>query len=205
MIHNPLLRCLATTLFAACAAQCVFAIVTDRRTLTGVVNRALHIAAAVAMAVMAWPRGAQLSTTGPMVFFFAAAVWFVVIALAVPGHRITNAYYAAMMLAMSWMYAVMNAALLPALTEDAEEVGTQASTMPMAGTVMPHTIVDASPPPFVAEVSWTCVVGFAVAACWWLYVLFTRPRREFSAHHLFDVGMQATMAAGMVGMFGLIL
>ncbi len=123
MIQDLLLRWIVTALFVISAAECGFAIAADRRSLTHVVGHSLHFVMAVAMAVMAWPRGAALPTTGPMVFFLAATVWFVVVALAESGHRVSNAYHASMMLAMAWMYAVMSGSLLPTPTEGTGDGG----------------------------------------------------------------------------------
>ena len=115
MVHDLTLRWVVTVLFGLSAAECAFAIATGHRTWTLTVGRLLHVVMAVSMGVMAWPKGAELPTTEPMIFFLLATAWFAVIALTPPGagHRLVNGYHALMMLAMSWMYAVMNGHVLP--------------------------------------------------------------------------------------------
>lgn len=76
MIHDLMLRWVVTGLFVLTAAECGLAIIAKRRPWTLIVNHGLHFAMAVAMAVMAWPWGARVPTTGPAVFFLLAAVWF---------------------------------------------------------------------------------------------------------------------------------
>lgn len=209
MIHDLLLRWIVTALFVISAAECVYAVVTGTRSLTHVVGQLLHFLMAVAMAVMAWPRGAELPTTNPMVFFLLATLWFVGITLAESGHRLVNGYHAAMMLAMSWMYAVMSGSLVAAPAEGASG-GDGMSSMPgMPGMEMPGisgSDVGATPP-FITGLNWLCTVGFAAAAIWWLYLLFARRRAEPTAPatHFFGIACQAMMAAGMAVMFGVML
>src|ERR1700747_3036493 len=131
MIQDVFLRWIVTALFVLSAAECVFAIATGRLTWTQIVSRLLHLIMSVAMVAMAWPRGAALPTTGPMVFFLLAAVWFVAVGLTGVGHLILNGYHALMMLAMAWMYAVMNGNLLPGQRGAAH--GAHDMTSPHAG------------------------------------------------------------------------
>src|ERR1700752_425528 len=123
MIADPVLRWIVTALFVISAAECVYALAAGRRSLTHTVGHLLHLVMAIAMAVMEWPRGAALPTTGPMLFFLAATVWFAAITLVESGHRTVNAYHASMMLAMAWMYAVMSGSLLPSPSAGLDGVG----------------------------------------------------------------------------------
>jgi len=211
VIQDPVLRWIVTALFVVSAAECVFAIAAGRRSWPHMVSDSLHFVMAVAMTVMAWPRGAALPTTGPMVFFLAATVWFVVVALAESGHRIVNAYHASMMLAMSWMYAVMSGSLLPQPSEGMGP-GTHhiASTTSMPGMDMPDMAGSAEHiqnPPLISGLNWLCTVGFAIAAAWWLYWFFARRRAEPTApaNRFVGIACQAMMAAGMAIMFGVML
>jgi hypothetical protein len=216
VIEGLALRWVVTALFTLSAAECLFAGATGRRTATSVAGHLLHFVMAVAMAVMAWPGGAKLPTTGPAVFFLLATAWFVVVALtdAGSGHRIVNGYHALMMLAMSWMYAVMNGHLLPGqdsaqrhhiadgpqLNMPAMEIG----RTDMGGTdVSSHS---AGHPGWIAAINWLWTVGFAVATVWWLYRYFVERRaRPAERRCLLGIASQAMMAAGMAVMFGVML
>ena len=107
MIQDLALRWVVTLLFVFSAAVCVQAIAAHRHLVSHVISHSLHAVMAIAMAVMAWPRGAELPTRAPMIFFAAAAVWFAVITLRTTDHRVGNAYHTLMMAAMAWMYAAM--------------------------------------------------------------------------------------------------
>ena len=48
-----------------------------------------------------------------MIFFLAAAVWFLVVTVRASEHRVANGYHTFMMLAMAWMYAAMGACPCP--------------------------------------------------------------------------------------------
>ncbi len=215
MIQDLLLRWIVTALFVLSAAECVYAIATGRRVWTPIVGHLLHFVMAVAMAVMAWPRGAELPTTGPMIFFLVATVWFVVVALVQSGHRIINAYHASMMLAMAWMYAVMSGGLLPEPSEGTgQDGGHGAHHMPSMPSMpgmdmpgMPGPAESTGYPPFIAGLNWLCTVGFAIAAGWWLYLLLVRRHAEPTAraHRFLGTASQAMMAAGMAVMFGVML
>lgn len=222
MIQDLTLRWVVTLLFVLSAAECVYAIAAGRRRWPSVVGYSLHTIMAVAMAVMAWPWGADLPTVGPMVFFLLATVWFVVIAAsgAAAGHRIVTVYHALMMLAMAWMYAVMNGRLLPGQSSgsgEASSAGHHAghTDMPgMPGMDMPGmgATDTAAPsgtgyPAWIATLNWVCTVGFAIAAVFWLYrYLVARQSRSSgdTVHHL-GLLSQAMMAAGMAIMFGVML
>ncbi|MEQ0607496.1 DUF5134 domain-containing protein, partial [Mycobacterium tuberculosis] len=109
MIHDLMLRWVVTGLFVLTAAECGLAIIAKRRPWTLIVNHGLHFAMAVAMAVMAWPWGARVPTTGPAVFFLLAAVWFgatAVVAVRGTATRGLYGYHGLMMLATAWILAI---------------------------------------------------------------------------------------------------
>lgn len=209
MIEDLLLRCVVTALFVVTAALFGVASAANRGAVTYVVSGALHIIMAVAMVAMAWPQGAAIPTTPPMLFFLLAAVWYVVVTFAQPGHRLTNAYHAAMMLAMAWMYAVMSGQLVPASADGSSGGGHGGHHH--GGHVMPGGDMAAAPsdttPPFVTGLNWVCTVGFAIAAAVWLYVYFVRRRAEpeAPATQFFGITGQVLMATGMAIMFGVML
>lgn len=210
MISDLLLRWIVTALFVVSAAECGFALAVGRRPWTHAVGYLLHFVMAVAMAVMAWPRGAELPTTGPMWFFLAASLWFVVMGLVEAGHRGAYAYHAAMMLAMSWMYAAMGGILLPVPADGAGSGGGHAGHHASAATethAVANTELSAADPLLATGLNWLCTVGFAVAALWWLY-RYAVVRRSDSAgvgHRHLGIACQAMMAVGMSIMFGVTL
>lgn len=216
MIQDLLLRWVVTVLFALSAAESVYAMATGRRVWTHIVGHSLHFAMAVAMVVMAWPRGAALPTSGPMIFFLLATVWFVVVTLVQTGHRGINAYHAAMMLAMAWMYAVMGGGLLPTPAEGTASGGepaahhgsSAASSMPgmdMPGA--PSAAPSVGEPPFITGLNWLCAIGFTIAVGWWLYRYFVARKAEPTqpSHRFLGTAAQVMMAAGMAIMFAVML
>jgi len=208
MIDDLFLRWIVTALFVFSALECGYAIVTGRRDWTHVEAHLLHFVMAVAMAVMAWPRGATLPTTGPMVFFGLAAIWFLAIMFTTARHRAVGGYHAFMMLAMAWMYAVMNGSLLPgqAMSGHHDAQGS-AVAMNMPGMNMAAGAGASSGPGYPAWIDaldWLCTVVFAVAAVWWLYRYFAERQADPGRRHI-GIMCQAMMAAGMAVMFGVML
>jgi hypothetical protein len=208
VIDDLFLRWIVTALFVVSALECGYAIMTGRRAWTHNVGHLLHFVMAVAMAVMAWPRGAALPTTGPMVFFGLAAVWFLTITVTTARHRAVAGYHAFMMLAMAWMYAVMNGGLLPGQTASGTPPA-RASPMAMAMPGMDMSGAAGTPPApaypgWIDALDWLCTVVFVGAAVWWLYRFFVVRQADPARRHL-GIACQAMMAAGMAVMFGVML
>jgi hypothetical protein len=229
MIQDVTLRWVVTLLFVFSAGVYVQAIAANRHSGTNVIGDSLHAIMAVAMAVMAWPSGAELPTRAPMVFFAVAAIWFAVIAVRDSSRRWGSVYHALMMLAMAWMYAAMGG--LPLRS-------TNMSGMDMSG--MDMSGADGSPsdaghaghgghgghgghaghaghsaagpsasatPEWVGVLNWVCTVGFAIATVFWIY-RYIAGRLGGSTHspgQQFGILSQATMAAGMAIMFAVML
>lgn len=213
MIQDLVLRWIVTALFVLSAAESLYAIATGRRVWTHIIGHLLHFVMAVAMVVMAWPWGAGLPTAGPMMFFLLATLWFAIVTLTQSGHRGINAYHAAMMLAMAWMYAVMSGGLLPTPAggagggAPAGHHGSSSSNMP--GMDMPDMPAadQSAAPPFITGLNGLCVIGFTIAAGWWLYRCFVARKAEPTqpSHRFLGTVSQAMMAAGMAVMFGVML
>lgn len=209
MIQDLLLRWIVTALFVVSAAECVYVMVGDRRSWTREVGRSLHVAMAIAMTVMAWPLGTTLPTIGPKLFFLLASGWFVIVGIAQSGHRAMNAYHAAMMLAMAWMYAVMSG---PVLSEPAGSGGHPGGhgahhASPTGMPAIPdggHDVID---PPLIVGINWLCTVGFGLTSLWWLYRFFDQRRADsiVGANRFLGALCQAMMAAGMAIMFAVML
>ncbi|WKG01701.1 DUF5134 domain-containing protein [Mycolicibacterium sp. HK-90] len=197
MIADLALRWVVTVFFVLSAAECAYAFTRARDRPGSAVSQLLHLAMAVAMLAMAWPRGAELPTAGPTVFFLAAAVWFLAGALRPDraGGRLVNGYHAAMMTAMAWMYALMNGTFL---TQHPEAVV-------MAGHHM-HAMEHGAPQPvWIPVVNGVLTIGFVVAAAAWLYRYFVARRQSPVPSAHFGTLCRAMMAAGMAIMFGVMV
>ncbi|OMC29578.1 hypothetical protein A5740_17660 [Mycobacterium sp. GA-1841] len=211
MIADLALRWVVTVLFALSAAECVYAFTRSHERPSIAVSQLLHLAMAVAMVVMAWPRGAELPTVGPMFFFLAAAVWFLtgVMRIATSGDRLVNGYHAVMMSAMVWMYAVMNGNVLvahgdPVMTgHDGHSMHMAAHTVEAVSATMEHGVAQ---PMWINAVNWTLTVGFVIAVAVWLYRYFAgRQSSEMPSSGHFGMLCRAMMAAGMAVMFGVMV
>lgn len=221
MIADLTLRWVVTVLFAVSAVECLVTLVVARHHRADAIGHGLHLLMSVAMAVMAWPRGAALPTTGPMLLFLAAAAWFVAVAALVATTtvgRLVNGYHAVMMLAMSWMYAVMNGTILPGhgtghtgAAGGHSGHGGHAGHGGGGGQEMPAVEVagshDISEPGYISVVNWLWTVGFAVAAVYWIYRYFATRRAGSAAMTpaLFGTLCQAAAAAGMAIVFAVML
>ena len=209
VIQDLFLRWIVTALFVTSATECVYGIAASRHSGAGFVGNSLHALMAIGMAVMAWPHGADLPATGPLLFFLLATVWFIALTLGRPGHRRANVYHAVMMLAMTWMYAAMNGGPLPASSDVASAGGHHGSSS-MAGMDMP--VADAAPdaigtPPVITGLNWFFTIGFAGAgACWLLWLFVRRGTEPFPSSRVqFGIAAQVMMAAGMATMFAVML
>lgn len=217
MIQDLTLRWAVTGMFLFSAGVCIAAIIRNRHSRTNLISHSLHAIMAIAMAVMAWPRGAELPSRLPMIFFFSAALWFAVVTARAAGHRVANGYHALMMLAMAWMYAAMGG--LPLQRRSSEMAGMDMADMgAMAGSSghaghgghgghsagMTKT---AGPVDWIDAMNWVCTLGFAAATVYWLYRFVTARVQPSHVRDSSSVGIlcQLAMAAGMAIMFGVML
>lgn len=220
MIEDLALRWTVTVLFVITAVECTVAAYGVRRNWTSAVGNAIHVLMAVAMTVMAWPEGAELPTTPPMVFFLLAAVWFLVMFAVGAGRRLGNLYHVAMMLAMAWMYAWMNGALFSEQASDTapHDMPRHGSHLPgldHQGMNLPHrddgmdvmtgmSDPSAAYPAWIEAVNWLCAIGFAIATAYWFYRYLTH-RADSTTDVVSRLGLlcQAMMAGGVATVFGL--
>ncbi len=206
MIADLALRWVVTILFGLCAVECLLALGAGSHSPLARVNHSVHLVMAVAMGAMAWPRGADIPTTGPMVFFLIASAWFAVVTVSVPGQpgaRAANGYHSLMMMAMAWMYAVMNGGLLPG-----QAAGDPAHAHTHQG--MHHAPDIASghgEPLWISAINWAWTLWLTSAAVVWLYRYFAIRRTDGGPITLTHLGIlrQTMMAAGMAIMFAVML
>ena len=219
MIQDLALRWFVTVLFGFSAAVCVRGMVTGRHSRRGVVSHGLHAVMALAMAVMAWPGGADLPTRAPMIFFAAAALWFAVITVRDGEHRTANGYHTLMMLAMAWMYAAMGGLPLRKTAQpdmagmpDMPDMPGMAAASGHGGhaghgshSAATHTTDEGAA--WIGLLNWVCAVGFGIAAVFWLYRFITARVQGQDSEPGQSVGIlcQFAMAAGMAIMFAVML
>lgn len=221
MIQDVGLRWLVTLLFVFSAAVCVRGMVASRHSPASLISHSLHALMAIAMAVMAWPRGADLPARAPMIFFALAAVWFVAITITGRMHRGANGYHALMMMAMAWMYAAMGGLPLPKASAESGHGMDMNMDMDMPATsghaghaghaghgsqaAGGHTGTDAAS--WIDGLNWVCAVGFGVAAAFWFYRFVTSRLQPASGTAGQSLGIlcQLAMAAGMAIMFAVML
>jgi Trk-type K+ transport system membrane component len=211
MIHDLLLRWVVTGLFVLGAAESGLTIITERRPWMSVVDHGLHFAMAVAMVVMAWPWSAGFPTIGPTVFFLLAALWFAttgVVAARTAPQRGMCGYHGLMMLAMAWMYTLMNGRLLP-LRSSTQRHASLDTSMPGMDMAAMNTPAGGASPVWVSAVNWIGTVGFALAAVFWMSRVVRAFNRRKRRHRAAECGSpghsalaQAVIAAGMAIMFG---
>lgn len=215
MIQDMTLRWVVTLLFVFSAAVCVQAIMANRHSLANLISHSLHAIMAIAMAVMAWPRGAEIPSRGPMIFFAIAALWFLVVTMRTAGHRGANVYHTLMMLAMAWMYAAMGGLPLRRASDSMASMpgmdgaGGNAGHGGHSGHAGHSAQVQsgADPAAWVGVLNWVCVVGFAVASVYWLYRFVTARLQPSTDGSGSSVGIlcQLAMAAGMGIMFAVMV
>ena len=167
MINDLLLRCLATGLFVLSGFTYAVATVAQRRHWISVVGTGLHLAMAIAMAVMVWPWGTLAPASGLAVFFLLATVWFATLTVVwgrTIGQWVTGTYHALMMFAMTWMYAVMGGHMLPGGSAPHHPMTASMPGMDMSEMAMP---TDSTRQGWVDAVNWIWLVVFTVAALVW--------------------------------------
>lgn len=214
MIDDLALRWIVTLLFLFSAGVCIAGIVRNRHSAANLTSHALHAIMAIAMAVMAWPRGAELPSRAPMIFFLAATVWFAVVMIRNPAHRLANGYHTLMMLAMAWMYAAMGG--LP-LRRQEGPMSTAMPEMDMAGMDSGHAghgghgghsagmQSGADAATWIGTLNWLCAIGFSAASAFWLYRFIAARLKPSSDVSNVGILCQLAMAAGMAVMFGVML
>ncbi|MEZ0367385.1 DUF5134 domain-containing protein [Mycobacterium sp. pUA109] len=172
MTGDLVVRWIVTALLGVSIVGYLYVLGAERSRWPSAVNHVLHLIMAMAMIVMAWPAGEHLPVVAPMVFFLLAAAWFVVAGARGCGgrpDRVTNGYYATMMVAMAWMYAVMHGGPLDQTGHPAHHPHAEMSGMAMSGSATAGTAFASG---WIAVVNATASVAFVAATVWWLYRCF---------------------------------
>lgn len=210
MIADLALRWTVTVLFSASFAAHLYGLVAQRDRWICTIERLLHVVMCAAMVVMAWPTGMKLPTVGPMVFFLAAAAWFVLVAshlFSGDDGRLANGYHATMMAAVAWLYAVMASGPLGRHGQSTGETMASAPDMNMPG--MDMRVAETGEPSWITTLNWIATIAFAFAAIYWLCQYFAHRKTNPGTNtaRLWDWGTpcHAFMAAGMAIMFGVML
>lgn len=170
MTDGSSLRWVVTGLFGLSVAMYAYLAVAQRVRWTSRVTHLLHLTMSVAMVLMVWRVGLDLPAIGPTLFFLLAGVWFAGLAIrasSASGQRLKTCYYAAMMAAMAWMYALMSGAV-PGLAPR-PHAQPASSVMDMPGMELPsHEMAPAAArSSWVTAANWIGVVAFAAVAFYW--------------------------------------
>jgi uncharacterized protein DUF5134 len=203
-----------TLLFGVSIATYVYILVAQHGQRTSTINHLLHLVMSAAMILMAWRVGMNLPTVGPMIFFLLAGVWFVYVAgrVSLPARdRLTNCYYAVMVAAMAWMYALMNGSLTGQTDHSLDHALAGSLDMNMSGIEMPATEMSqpVPGPGWITSVNWIATLGFAIVALYWASRYVAERRRNPVPHapkltHLEPLYKTLT-SAGTALMFGVML
>lgn len=170
MIGEPALRWAVTVLFGVSVAMYAYLAVAQHARWMSRLTHLLHLTMSVAMVLMVWRVGLDVPAIGPTLFFLLAGVWFVGVAVRASSasrKRLKTCYYAAMMAAMAWMYALMSGAVPGDSTHLHAQPESAAMDMPgmqLSSHDMPPAAAGFS---WVAAANWIGVVGFAAVALYW--------------------------------------
>ncbi len=208
-------RWVVTLLFGVSIATYTYLLAAQRRRPTSTVDHLLHLAMSVAMILMAWDIGMNLPTVGALVFFLLAGLWFARAAgrrSTASGDRMTNAYYAVMMGAMAWVFAVMNGSLPGQVGHSSDQARSTvlAMNMPETEMISAHGMsATASRTEWITTVNWIATLGFGVVALCWAYSYVARLRMNAvpqTGHPAYlEPLYQVCTAAGTAVMFGALL
>lgn len=196
---------LVTVLFAIVAAWSIVRLVVAYSWIDRVSN-GLHVVMAVVMILMPWSAYAKLPAVAQIVFFSAAALWYVYLALFDPhaqagpgeGHHRGPAllwYHAGMMASMVWMAIAMTpltTSSMPGMSMSGMDMGSgHSGAMAMTGSAQ-----------WAVSLSWVFGILFGLAAIWFIFRLgvLAVATDDFRGHafiQILDSAASVLMAAGM--------
>ena len=172
MIGETALRWAVTVLFGESVAMYAYLAVAQHYRWTSRLTHLLHLTMSVAMVLMVWRVGLDLPVIGPTLFFLLAGVWLVSVAVwasSASRQRLKTCYYAAMMAAMAWMYALMSGAVPGVSTRAHAQPNSAVMDMPgmkLQSHDMSSATTDFS---WVTAANWIGAVAFATVALYWSY------------------------------------
>ncbi|KZS52887.1 hypothetical protein A4G26_19380 [Mycobacterium kansasii] len=208
VLNDSALRWAVAMIFGVSIAADVYLFGTRDLRWTRAIDQLLHLSMSAAMIAMAWRIRPASHSLVPIVFFLLAAGWFVLVAggrRCTLGDRIANCYNATMMIAMAWMYTLMNGGPAGHSDHSPDRMLAGSAPTPIAGGSMPAAQMPQAGA-WIATGNWIVTLGFAVAAMLWLwrYVGARRAGRSAGAGPLTELGLlsQAFAAAGTALMFG---
>ncbi|EUA04765.1 DUF5134 domain-containing protein [Mycobacterium kansasii] len=208
VLNDSALRWAVATIFGLSIAGDLYLFGTRDLRWTRAVDHLLHLSMSAAMIAMAWRIGPASHGLMPIVFFLLAAGWFVLVAggrRCTLGDRIANCYNATMMIAMAWMYTLMNGSLAGHSDHSPDHMMAGSAPTHIAGGSMPAAQTPQTGA-WIATANWIVTLGFAIAAMLWLwrYAGARRAGRSAGAGPLTELGLlsQAFAAAGTALMFG---
>ncbi|MFF2007524.1 DUF5134 domain-containing protein [Streptomyces sp. NPDC058195] len=219
MIAATGLRWILTLLFCALAAYGLWRALAARSPRWSArLSHGLHAVMALAMFAMAWPWGMDLPGTPQVVFFSAAAAWFVLVPLASRsgpeprGRALANALpHTVMTGAMAWMVAAMSSAMSVGATGGGHAHDMPGMDMASPGATATMTL-DSTGDRWSAALLALILLALAL---WWLAKGFDTGRSvprttsgtasASTVHAAWDLGCHGLMALGMAVMFALMV
>ncbi|MES9506928.1 DUF5134 domain-containing protein [Streptomyces sp. NPDC000609] len=215
MIAATGLRWILTLLFCALAVYGLWrAFAARSHPWTARLAHGLHAVMALAMFAMAWSWGMDLPGTPQVIFFSAAAAWFVLAALALPNGPeprlralASTLPYTVMTGAMAWMVAAMSSGMSMGAMDAGQAHDMPGMDMSAPGTLATMTLSGTGD-------RWTAgllALVLLALALWWLAKGFDTGRLApcttggaasgGAVHAAWDVGCHGLMALGMAVMF----
>jgi hypothetical protein len=211
LIGGLALRWIVTVLFGVSIATHAYISAAQHVRWSNSVTHLLHLAMSAAMILMVWQVGLDLPAMGPTLFFLLAGVWFACLAVRVwpqSRERLKTCYYAAMMAAMAWMYALMGAGLAGHTTHSHHHASASADIGASSMRMPAHEMSPLAPElSWITAANWIAALGFAAVALYWSCRFFGERRMNRDAARLarMEPLHQAFTAAGTALMFGALI
>lgn len=212
MVIGSLALCwIVTVLFGVDGAFHAYILAAQHIQWSSGITHLLHLAMSVGMIFMVWQVGMELPTIAPTLFFILAGLWFVCVAVRTwsqSRERLKTCYYAAMMAAMGWMYALMGAGWAGQRTHSHQHASASAEIGASSMQMPAHEMSALTPELWwITAANWITALGFAAVALYWSSRLFGERQMDRDAARLarMEPLHQAFTAAGTALMFGALI